>query len=94
MLLQLGFEPCHTSLEIQSSIYPRLMIQLPCAQIASKTAKIRISWLITEHDYMGEHLYRIGVYDYPYCRLRGLKEPMNRKHMQYCSRDSAECNIE
>ncbi|GIZ01247.1 hypothetical protein CEXT_599571 [Caerostris extrusa] len=40
--------------------------------------------LITGHDCLGEHLYRIGVHDHPYRRLSGLKEAMNRKHLQCC----------
>ncbi|GIY88646.1 hypothetical protein CEXT_102971 [Caerostris extrusa] len=56
----------------------------------SRRNAITLFRLITEHDSLDEHLYRIGVHlygtliSYMSCRICGLKEPMNRKYAQCC----------
>ncbi|XP_042901566.1 uncharacterized protein [Parasteatoda tepidariorum] len=42
--------------------------------------------LLTGHDCLGKHLYRIGIYDHPQCQLCGSGAPMNREHLHCCKR--------
>uniref|UniRef100_A0A8D8WWH0 Reverse transcriptase n=1 Tax=Cacopsylla melanoneura TaxID=428564 RepID=A0A8D8WWH0_9HEMI len=50
--------------------------------------------LLTGHDYLSQHLHRIGIKDSPNCPLCPLNSPMNQSHLNSCPAMEASSTIE